>query len=135
MRKIDPAVRKETVYVALWTLILSVLMQAVFLVLGKWELSVLFGNFWGAAGAVLNFFLLGLGVQIAVSKTDPKEAQSVIRLSHTLRLLLLVVFAAVGVLVPVFQTVSAVVPLIFPQVGMLFRPKFGGIDQDKEGGA
>ena len=135
MKKIDRAVWKETVYVALWTLILSVLMQAVFLILGKWGLPVLLGNFWGAAGAVLNFFLLGIGVQRAVSQNDPKKAQTVIRLSHTLRLLMLVVFAAVGVLVPVFQTVAAVVPLIFPQVAMLFRPKFGGIDENKEGGA
>ncbi|MBP3301043.1 MAG: hypothetical protein J6M34_06030 [Clostridia bacterium] len=135
MKKIDRAVWKETVYVALWTLILSALMQAVFLILGKWGLSVLLGNFWGAAGAVLNFFLLGIGVQHAVSQNDPKKAQTVIRLSHTLRLLMLVVFAAVGVLVPVFQTVAAVVPLIFPQVAMLFRPKFGGIDENKEGGA
>ena len=133
MKKIDKAICRETVYVACWTVILSVLMQAVFLILGKWGLPVLFGNLWGAAGAVLNFFLLGIGVQHAISKNDPKEAQTVIRLSHTLRLLMLVVFAAVGVLVPVFQTVAAVVPLSFPQFSMLFRPKFGGID--KEGGA
>ncbi len=133
MKKIDPAVRKETVYVALWTLILSVLMQAVFLVLGKWNPTVLSGNALGAFAAVFNFFLMALGVQAAVAKEDAKDGKKVLQLSHSLRLLLLAAFAALGAWLPWFHTVAVLVPLLFPQIGVLFRPKFGGID--KEGGA
>lgn len=130
MKPVDKAIRRETVYVAVWTMILCVLMHAVFLVLGRWDLTVLWGSLWGAACAVLNFFLLGLGVQIAVSKEDPKEGKKVIQISHTLRFLLLGVMAIVGVTVPVFHSVAAVVPLLFPRIGILFRPRFGGMDNE-----
>ena len=41
MTKLDPAVKKETAYIAVWVLSLSLVMEAVFLLLGKWEPSVL----------------------------------------------------------------------------------------------
>lgn len=131
--RVDQAIRKETVYIAAWTLILSVLMHAVFLILGYWNLTVLWGSLWGSSAAVFNFFLLGIGVQIAVSKEDPKEGKKVIQVSHTARFVLLVIFTIVGVTVPFFQPVAAVVPLLFPRIGVLFRPRFGGMDKD--GGA
>ena len=43
MSGLDPAVKKETLYAAAWVLLLSLLMQAVFLIAGKWDLSVLLG--------------------------------------------------------------------------------------------
>lgn len=133
MRKVEAAVWRETVYVVCWTAVLSVLLQAVFLILGKWDLTVLFGNLWGAFASVLNFFLMGLGVQNAVAKEDPKDAKKVLQLSQSMRFLLLALFAIAGVLSPWFHTVAALVPFVFPQFGMLFRPRFGGMD--KEGGA
>lgn len=135
MMKIDKTVKKETVYIAVWVLILSVLLQAVFLLLGKWELSVLFGNLYGAAAAVLNFFLLGLGVQRAVAKADPEESKKTVRLSQSLRFLMLVLLIGAGVAMPWFHSVALVIPLLFPRIGLLFRPKFRGMDQDEEGGA
>ena len=133
MKKIERAILRETVYTACWVLILSLLMQAVFLLLGKWGWTVLTGNLLGAAVAVLNFFLLGLGVQKAAAKEDPKEAKQVIQVSYGARLLLVGVLAVVGVALPWFHSIAAVVPLLFPQIAMLFRPRFGGMD--KEGGA
>ena len=125
MKKIDQTVVKETIYVAVWVLILSALMVAVFLLLGKWDLSVLWGSLYGSFAAILNFFLLGIGVQIAVAKEDPAEAKKVIRTSHSLRFLLLMILVVVGVVVPWFHSVASVVPRL--------RPRFGGMDE--EGGA
>lgn len=133
MKKIDPVVKKETVYVAVWTVVLTVLMHAVFLILGKWELPVLWGSILGAAVTVLNFLLLGIGVQIAVSKSEEKEAKNTVRTSHTLRWILLVALAVAGIAIPFLNALATILPLLFPQIAMLFRPKFGGID--KQGGA
>ena len=55
MTGLDPAVRKETAYVGVWTLLLSLIMEAVFLVFGWWDWSVLLGNLGGAVIAVGNF--------------------------------------------------------------------------------
>ena len=56
----DPAVRKETGYIAAWVILLSLIMEAVFLLLRKWDLSVLFGNLGGAVISIGNFFLMAL---------------------------------------------------------------------------
>lgn len=119
--KIDPAVKKETLYIAVWVLIFSALMQAVFLAIGYWDYTVLCGNALGGFAAVLNFFLMGLGVQKAVTQEE-KAARATIRLSQTGRLMMLLVFAVVGLVVPVFHTVAVIVPLLFPRVAIALRP-------------
>ncbi len=121
MKKIDAIIWKESGYVGLFVLILSVLMQAVFLVIGAWDYTVLLGNLFTAFFAVLNFFLMGLGVQASLGKEEG-EAKRMMKLSMTYRYLLLAVVVALGVLLPCFHTVAAVVPVFFPRVALLFRP-------------
>ena len=60
--KIQPAVKKETLRIAVGTLILSVLMIAVFLMTGFFDAGVLWGTLLGSGVTILNFFLLGLSV-------------------------------------------------------------------------
>jgi hypothetical protein len=61
--KIDPAVRKQTGRVAAGTAVLTVLMIAVFLILRKFDYTVLLGAMLGFLTAVGNFFLMALTVQ------------------------------------------------------------------------
>lgn len=121
MKKIDPTVVRETYYIFAFTIILSVFMEAVFLIIGKWDLTVLFGNILGAAAAVGNFLLLGLTVQSAVLKEE-KDARNLIKLSQTLRFFLLIAVAVVGYLVPIFNPIAVVIPLLFPRIAIALRP-------------
>ena len=88
------AVVDNTVYIACVTLILSVLMQGVFLIVGKWHIRVLLGNFLGFVAAVANFFAMAMTVQTAVDK-DEKRAKAYVKISHTVRFACLIVVAAV----------------------------------------
>ena len=121
--KIDKVVIKETQYIATFVVILSVLMQAVFLIIGKWHYSVLLGNLWGAAIAVLNFFVMGLYVQKAVSQEE-KEARQTVRASQSLRMFGIFVLAIVGLIIfkQTLARVAIVVPLIFPRIAIMIRP-------------
>ena len=121
--KIDKVVIKETKYIATFVVILSVLMQAVFLIIGKWHYSVLLGNLWGAAIAVLNFFVMGLYVQKAVSQEE-KEARQTVRASQSLRMFGIFVLAIVGLIIfkQTLARVVIVVPLIFPRIAIMIRP-------------
>ena len=121
--KLDKTIYKETAYIAIWTLIFSVLMNAVFLVIKKWDLTVLWGNLLSFAGGVLNFFLLGVTVQKALSY-DEKKAKNAMKLSQSLRLLMTFVIAVVGVVLKCFNTVAVLVPLIFPRIAIAMRPLF-----------
>lgn len=120
MKKIDPTVKKETLFVALLTVVLSVLMQAVFLVIGKWDYTVLLGNLLGAAAAIANFLIMGLTVQAALGK-EQKDAKNMMKLSQMLRMFMLFAVALIGYLVPVFKLVTVVVPFIFPRIAVALR--------------
>ena len=123
MQKIDATVIKETKYVALWVLILSVLMQAVFLVIGRWNYTVLLGNLLAGSFSVLNFFLMGLSVQKALGKEE-KDARNTLKLSRTYRSLALFAVAALGVVLPVFDRWAVIIALFFPAIAVYLRPLF-----------
>ena len=121
--KLDKTIYKETAYIAIWTLIFIVLMNAVFLVIKKWDLTVLWVNLLSFASGVLNFFLLGVTVQKALN-FEEKKAKNAMKLSQSLRLLMTFVIAVVGVVLKCFNTVAVLVPLIFPRIAIAMRPLF-----------
>lgn len=118
----DPAVKKETGYITVWVLLLSLLMEAAFLLIRQWDLSVLFGNLGGAVLAVGNFFLLAYTVSRAVDKGKPEEAAQRVKATATLRLI--GVGALSALLIGVFKTnvFATLIPLLFPRVAIAFRP-------------
>lgn len=123
MKKIDPTVLKETAYITVFTIIFSMLMQAVFLIVQKWDYTVLLGNLLGIIAVVLNFLLMGITVQNAVLKEE-KDAKNLMKLSQTGRLFMMFVFALVGYLVPVFNAIAVVIPFLFPRIAIMLRPFF-----------
>lgn len=123
MKKIDPTVLKETGYIAALVFIFSLLLQSVFLIIGKWDYTVLTGNLLGFVAAVGNFFLMGLSVQSSLGK-DEKDAKNLMKVSQSLRLLLVFVIALIGYLVPVFNTIAVLIPLLFPRIAVALRPLF-----------
>ncbi|MBQ2676805.1 MAG: hypothetical protein IJF54_05350 [Clostridia bacterium] len=123
MKKIDATVLKETAYIAAFTVILSALMQSVFLIIGKWDYTVLLGNTMGIIAAAGNFLLMGITVQSALGK-EQKQAADIMKLSQTLRMLLLFVIALIGYLVPVFNVIAVIIPYIFPRIAVALRPAF-----------
>ena len=128
MSKIDDTVRRETVYIAVWVLILSVVMQAVFLVVGQWKIGVLLSNVLSATAAIANFLIMGITIQKAVDK-EQKDAAQMMKFSQTARLFMQFALAAVGVLF--FNPIASVVPLFFPRIAVAFRPYIGNKNDSK----
>ena len=123
MKKLDRTVLKETAFIAAFTLIFSAIMQSVFLIIGKWDYTVLLGNLLGIVAAVGNFLLMGITVQNALDKEE-KDAKNLMKFSQSMRLLLLFVFALAGYLIPVFNTVAVIVPFLFPRIAVTIRGLF-----------
>jgi len=120
--KLDPAVRKETAYIAVWTAGLSLVLEAVFLLLGRWDFSVLGGNAVGALAAIGNFFLLGLTVSRAVAQGKAEEASRRVRASASVRLLGMGLLCAGAIGLLKTNPYATLIPLLFPRIGILFRP-------------
>ena len=122
MAGVDPVVRKETGYIAAWVVLLSLLMEAVFLVIRQWDLSVLSGNLGGAALAVGNFFLLAFVVSRAIDRGKPDEAAARVKATAGMRLIGLGALAALLVGVLKTNVFATLIPLLFPRIGIMFRP-------------
>lgn len=121
MKKVDATVKKETLFILTVTVILSIILQSVFLIINKWDITVLFGNLLSGTAAVLNFFLMGLTVQKSVGMEE-KRAKSNMQLSLTLRNAFLLIVAVVGVLIPeVFNLFTVLIPLFFPRIAIFIR--------------
>lgn len=121
MVKADKTVIKETVYITVWEVIFSFIMQAVFILSGNWNYTVLLGNLLGALIMILNFFFMGITVQKAVS-ADEIEAKKLMKLSQSLRTLFIFVAVVIGVVLPCFSTLATIIPLFFPRVAIALRP-------------
>lgn len=121
MKKVDSTVIKETLYISAWVLILSIITQAVFLIIQRWDYTVLLGNLLSGTASVLNFFLMGLTVQKAVTKEE-KEAKTALKFSQLYRFLFLIIVTIIGIVAPCFNNWTVIIPIFFPRIALLFRP-------------
>lgn len=131
VKNVSDAVKRETKYIAVWVVILSIIMQVIFIIAGHWDYTVLLGNVISGTAAVLNFFLMGMTVQSAVDKEE-KAARAQIRASQSMRTLMLFAVAAALVLVPFFNTWASIIALFFPRVAIAIRPLFKNKEVDAQ---
>ena len=94
--KIQEATKRETLHIAAGTLAFSAVMNGVFALLGRWDLTVLWGTLLGGGFAVLNFFLLGLTVQKMAGDPNEKKGKLVLQLSYSLRMLATLAVVVLG---------------------------------------
>jgi hypothetical protein len=121
MIKPNATVKNETRYIALFCVILSIIMQIVFILLGKWTYKVILGNILSLIVAILNFFVMGLTVQKAVT-LEESDARKLMRSSQNLRNAGIFIAVVIGVVAPCFNTVAVIVPVFFPRIAVSFRP-------------
>lgn len=125
--RIDATVRKETSYILIWVLLLSVIMEAVFLVIGAWEFSVLLGNLIGSLTAVMNFYLLAVTVTKLVNAGETDKLQQKMHASKSLRMAGMVLICVLAIALLKTNPYSTLIPLIFPRIGLAVKKaKQGG---------
>ena len=121
MMRLDSASRQETGFVALWVTIAILPVQGAFILLKEWDYTVLLGSVLGSITAIVNFVLMCLMVQKAVTQ-DRKQAKNTVQLSQGLRLMaqgLVLVLAAC--LPMVFSIWSTAIPLLVPRAAITLR--------------
>lgn len=114
---------KETKFIFVWEIILSLPMQALFFILGEWDYTVLLGNTLSGVVAVLNFFLMGIAVRKAIGEKE-NDARKVITASRLIRLLMILILLVIGVTISAFHFWAMIPPLLFPRIAIAFRPLF-----------
>ncbi|MBP5152313.1 MAG: hypothetical protein ILP13_05300 [Lachnospiraceae bacterium] len=130
---VQPAVKKETLKVLLYTVIGTLLMWIVLFILNRFvipdsvpfDYTVFLAGACGCAVAVLNFFIMGLTVQKVAATDDEKRAASIMRLSMTYRSFFQIFWIAAAILAPCFYWIAGVAPLLFPSFGIKIAGIFG----------
>ena len=125
--------KKEAGCIAAGTVVLSALVQIVWAVFFKYDLSVFLGGLWGGTFAVVNFVLMGLTVQKVARESDQMAAKRRMQASYQMRMILIILATVLAIIVPGVSWVMAVISLFFPRLTILVMPLFRP-DLRKKGG-
>ena len=120
-QKISGAVRTETLFILCFSGVLSLLMQSVFLLIGAWDLTVVWGNLLGLFASVGNFFFMAMTVQWSVERS-PEGGKALMRTSLTVRMFCLFLILMIGALLSCFHTIAVLIPMIFPRIAIALSP-------------
>lgn len=106
----------ETGIVLIGEMICAAVMVGVFALLGRFSSSVLLGAILGSLLAVLNFFFMAAGAVLAADKAagqDVKGGKKLIRMSYSLRLVLMFIILFAAVKSGYCNVLASVLPLAF----------------------
>ena len=107
---------RQTAAVALGQAVCTAAMVGIFALLGKFQLSVLWGGFAGALIATINFFIMSLCADIAADKAEAQDVaggQKLVQLSYMGRMLGLFLLLFLCAKSGIFHLVALVIPLAF----------------------
>ena len=104
-------------------------MCVIFALCRRFDITVVLGALLGTVFAVGNFFLLGLTVQKAVEKGE--NVKRFMHSSYTGRMLLYVACIVMGVLIPCFHPLAAIIPLFMPQIVIIIMRLLGIYQPEK----
>lgn len=137
--KVDKIVIKETLNIAIGIFICSAITQLIFLICGKFSLSVFLGSLYGSAVILLNFFLMGLTVQSVTKIADENLAKKKVQLSYSMRQLGLLLLLGAGMYIAVnfevFHWLPILLAVIYPRVTIFFMRYFRKEWNSKRGDA
>ena len=121
--KLQKAVKEETIFVALGSLILSVLMVCVFFGLNRvlpeqvpMGLPVILGAAGGCAVAVGNFFLMALTVQKVAGIENYDQAYRSMQVSYRYRTFLQLIWCVLCMVLKFINPVAGILPLLWPSL-------------------
>ena len=127
MVKVSPALKKEMRRIFIGTAAGTALMFAVFGILHAvfpdtvpFDYTVILGGLIGGLIAAGNFFLMGLTVQKVSAVEDEAAARKLMQFSLSRRYLLIFLWGILAILLPAFNPVAGIVPLVFPSLIIKF---------------
>lgn len=129
--KLQPASQKELRHIAVGTLLCAAVMVGVFALLDRagifpFTLSVIWAALGGSAVAILNFALLCLTVQkVAEMGDNGKNARAAMQSSYNARMMLQGLWCVLALVLPCFQPVAGILPLLFPRAAIFLMQRTG----------
>ncbi len=137
--KVQKTVKEESGRVARGSILMMLLMLAVFFLLHRcfpekipFDYRLPLSAALGTAVSVLNFFMMGMTVQSIVNTEKEEDAYQKMRLSYRNRNLMQLLWIILALVAPPFQPVAAILPLLFPGTLIRLRGIFSGRKRTEE---
>ncbi len=125
MSILQPAVKKETQKVVIYTVVGVILMWIVLFLLRPampdkivFDYTTILAGIIGGGAAVLNFFLMGISVQNIAATEDQDLAKKKMKTSYSQRMALQLIWVVIAIAAPCFYFVAGILPLLFPSLGI-----------------
>jgi len=132
--KLQKAVKDETTFVALGSVIMSAVMLIVFFLLHKvfpeqvpMGLPVVIGAVGGCAVAVGNFFLMALTVQKVAGIENYDQAYRTMQVSYRNRTFLQLIWCVLTMVLKFINPVAGMLPLLWPSLLIKGRGIINGV--------
>ena len=119
--KLDPEVKKEMRFMALGCAVCSAAVALVFIIIGKFDLSVLWGTLIGYALAVGNFCLMSFGIIKALETGDEAAAKLKMRSSYIWRTIVMLAIMALSIAVEFIHWVPVLASVFYPRIIITVR--------------
>lgn len=94
----------------------------IFLIIGKFDLPVLFGAIYGGIAMIIYYFMMAKGISSAAKEPDPDIAKKRIQLSYTQRLFVLVILFGIGLFLysqyGIINWITLALSLFYPRIAL-----------------
>lgn len=124
-QNVQPVVKKETKRVAVMVAVGLLVMWVLFFLLhlampGRvpFDYTVFLGGLGGGLAATGNFFFMGIAVQKVAAETNEDSARTLMKASYSQRMLFQMLWVVLAIVLPCFQFIAGIVPLLFPSFGI-----------------
>lgn len=104
--------------VSKFNIALTVILNIVFRVIGRWDYTVLLGSLLGLIITTYFYYSICVSVPKALGYGDPELAQKSIRASRSMRTIVMAVGLIVAIKLPWFNLWATVIPLLFTRISI-----------------
>ncbi len=125
--KLDPEIKKDVGFMAVGCGVCSVIVAAVFAVIGKFDMSVLIGTVVGYILAFGNFVSMTYGVIKALETGDENAAKLKMKSSYTVRTIIMLAVMGASIVLDFIHWVPVIVSVFYPRVIITARNVWRGI--------
>lgn len=129
MSKMVPAAVKQFEKVTKINVVLTAIENAAFLLLGKWDITVLIGSVWGLILTSIFFYQICISIPKAL-EMEPEVASKHVKSGQVERLLILGIGIVGAFKLDFINRWAAIIPLLFTRISIMIM-NFKGEEEDE----
>ncbi len=114
--RLEPEVKRENIKMAVGSAVCSLIVIAVFFIIGRFDYTVAIGAAVGFVYAVGNFYFMSVGITKALALGDETAAKSKMRSSYMTRTVVMLAIVAASLLLDWINPIPVLISVFYPKI-------------------